>query len=143
MGCLLSARIARSLWALCLIVLGVCSQVPFASSAETPRRIFLLEGLIPTQPAAVETVEAFKHRLRQRSTETFEIYTDFLDLGRFRGPEAEARLVQYLKAKFAEARPDLIVSISRGATSFLAQHRTEIAPGIPTAYCCTPVSPVD
>src|ERR1051326_3599944 len=143
MRCLYSARMSRILWCVCLIVSGVLWQAPFASSAETPKRIFLLEGLTPMQPAATVTVEAFKRRLKQRTSENIEVYTDFLDLGRFRGPEADARLVDYLKAKFAEARPDLIVSISRGATYFLAQHRDEIAPKVPTAYCCTTVAPVD
>jgi hypothetical protein len=47
-----------------------------------------------------------------------------------------------LTAKFAEARPDLIVAISRGATYFLASTRGD-RPGVPKAYCCTPVAPVD
>ena len=118
-------------------------QSPFASSAENPKRIFLLEGLDPGTLASEETIAAFKTRLKQRTSENIEVFTDFLDLGRFRGPEADARLVQYLKAKFTDARPDLIVGISRGATYFLAQHRAEIAPGVPKAYCCTPMTPVD
>lgn len=143
MGHVLPVRIARTLCGLFLIALSVLWQFPPASSAETPRRIFLLQGLTPTQSAATETIDAFKRRLRERTAEKIEVFTDFLDLGRFRGPEAEARLAQYLKAKFVEARPDLIVSISRGSTYFLAQHRTDIAPGVPTAYCCTPITPVD
>jgi C4-dicarboxylate-specific signal transduction histidine kinase len=140
---LFSPHVARILWCVCLIALGVAGQAPLASSAEAPRRIFLLEGLEPSLPASVETVAAFKKRLKQRTSANLEVFTDFLDLGRFRGPDADTRLVQYLKSKFTEARPDLIISISRGATYFLAQHRAEIAAGIPTAYCCTPISPAD
>jgi signal transduction histidine kinase len=143
MGWLSSARVARTFSCVCLIALGLSWQAPFASSAEPQRRIFLLEGLDPGTPASVETIAAFKKRLKQRTSENFDVSTDFLDLGRFRGPEADARLVRYLKAKFTEARPDLVVGISRGATYFLAQHRADIAPGIPKAYCCTPVLPSD
>jgi hypothetical protein len=74
MRCLHSARIALSLWGLCLIVLVCFRKAPFASSAEIPRRIFLLEGLTPTQPAAWKTVEAFKNRLKQRTPRNRSIY---------------------------------------------------------------------
>ena len=138
MGHVLQVRIARTLCGLFLIVLSVFWQILPASSAETSRRIFLLQGLTPTQSAATETIEAFKRRLRERTPEKIEVFTDFLDLGRFRGPEAEARLVQYLKAKFVEARPDLIISVSRGSTYFLAQHRTDIAPAYPRHIAARP-----
>jgi len=139
----LSTLIPRTVRYLCLLALGAVFQSVPALSAETPKRIILLEGLRPDLPSAVETVKAVKNRLKERASGKVEVFTDFLDLGRFRGPEAEARLVQYLTAKFAEARPDVIVSISRGATYFLAQHRNEIAPNVPTAYCCTPMAPID
>ena len=43
----------------------------------------------------------------------------------------------------AQAKPDLIISISRGATSFAVRHRAEIAPDIPLIYCCTSTSTAD
>src|SRR5262249_48193614 len=63
-----------------------------------------------------------------------------LDLGRFRGRRADARMVEFLRAKFAQEPPDLIVPISRGATAFTARHHNDIAPGVPVVYCCTPTS---
>ncbi len=109
-----------------------------ANAAEGPRRVYLLQGLTATQPAADATVGAFKARLKEASSENIDVFTDFLDIGRFPGPEHEKRLVPFLSGKFAQAKPDLIVSISRGATSFLVRHRAEIAPDIPILYCCTP-----
>ena len=114
-----------------------------AIAADGPRRIYLLQGLTATQPAADLTVGAFKARLKEASSEDIEVLTDFLDLGRFPGPEHDKRLVPFLGGKFAQARPDLIISISRGATSFLVRHRAEIAPDIPILYCCTPNSTAD
>jgi signal transduction histidine kinase/ABC-type uncharacterized transport system substrate-binding protein len=114
-----------------------------ALASESPRRILLLEGLTPTQPAVVQTVEGFERRLKERNAGNLEVLTEFLDLGRFRGPDSEDRLVRFLSAKFSDERPDLIVPISRGATSFMARHRSEIAQGVPIIYCCTPGSIID
>src|SRR5262249_1040198 len=58
----------------------------------------------------------------------------------FRGPEAEARMVQFLREKFALAPPDLILAISGGAADFMSRHRDEFASGIPVAYCCLPTA---
>jgi len=125
-----------------LVVSGFVVASP-SVAVEGPRRIYLLQGLTATQPAADVTVEAFKARLKEKSAENIEVFTDFLDIGRFPGPEHEKRLVPFLGGKFAQAKPDLIISISRGATSFLLRHRAEIAPNIPILYCCTPPSTTD
>ncbi len=135
------SRIARCVRTLLLIVAALVVVSP-ANAAEGSRRIYLLQGLTATQPNADVTVAAFKARLQLQSSETIEVFTDFLDIGRFPGPEHEKRLVPFLAGKITQAAPDVIISISRGATSFLVQHRAEIAPNIPILYCCTPTSTV-
>jgi signal transduction histidine kinase len=125
-----------------LLIAAALTVAPEASAAEGPRRIYLVQGLTATQPAADITVAAFKARLQQQSSETIEVFTDFLDIGRFPGPQHEERLVPFLAAKIAQARPDVIITISRGATSFLVRHRAEIARDIPVLYCCTVASTV-
>jgi signal transduction histidine kinase len=99
--------------------------------------------LTGTQFAAQLTVQAFKARLKEVSSEDIEVFTDFLDLGRFPGAEYEQHLVPFLGGKIALMKPDLIIAISRGATSFAVRHRMEIAPDIPLIYCCTPTATAD
>jgi signal transduction histidine kinase len=112
-------------------------------AAESPRRVFLLQGESSTEATAQGTAEAFRQRLKKRLSEDIEINSDFLHLGRFRGPENENLLVQLLRAKFAEAKPEIIVPISREAIDFMIRHRPELALGIPIVYCCTPALPTD
>lgn len=132
--------------ALCVLFLLFVAAAPSAAApsvaAESSRRIYLLQGLTATQPGADVTVAAFKARLQEKAPETIEVFTDFLDIGRFPGPEHENRLVPFLGGKIAQAKPALIISISRGATSFLVRHKAEIAPDIPILYCCTPTSTI-
>jgi C4-dicarboxylate-specific signal transduction histidine kinase len=101
----------------------------------------LLEGLTPTQPAGLETLQAFKQRLDERSSEKFEVFIDFLELGRFPGSAHEARTARYLSEKFIQNPPAILVPISRGALSFLMKYRPEIGvSSIPIVYCCTAAS---
>jgi signal transduction histidine kinase len=131
-------------WGSRSVLLGLALVVSVASTGvratESPRRVYLLQGLTATQPAADVAVAAFRARLKEVSPQEIEVFTDFLDIGRFPGPEHEKRLVPFLSGKLAQAKPDVIISISRGATSFLVRHRAQIAPDTPTLYCCTPNS---
>ena len=136
------SRSARCIRSLLLVVAALIAAFP-SVAAEGSRRIYLLQGLTATQPGADVTVAAFKARLHEASSEPIEVFTDFLDIGRFPGPEHEKRLVPFLGGKIAQAKPDVVISISRGATSFLVRHRAEIAPNIPVLYCCTPTSTAD
>jgi len=111
-----------------------------AASNEKQRRVFLLEGLTPTQPAGMQTLEAFRNRLKEKGAEDVETFIDFLELGRFPGPAHEARTARFLSEKFAEKPPDLLVPISRGALAFVMQYRDMVARDTPVIYCCTAAS---
>ena len=68
-------------------------------AAESPRRVFLLQGTTYSDGALHRAIEAFNERLKERSFEDIRVYTEFLDLQRFTGPEnpslADSRLYSY------------------------------------------------
>ncbi|MBT1514451.1 PAS domain-containing protein [Bradyrhizobium sp. SRL28] len=102
----------------------------------------MLEGLTATQPAGVRTLEAFKSRLKERGVQNIEIFIEFLELGRFPGQAHETRTAHYLKEKYSENPPDLVIPISRGALAFSLQYRSTVAADTPIVYCCTAASSV-
>jgi PAS domain S-box-containing protein len=132
------AFIAPIAYFICVLVFQTVSWS--AAANETQRRIFLLEGLTPTQPAGMRTLEAFKDRLKERGAQNIEIFVDFLELGRFPGPEHEAHMARFLSEKFAKKPPDLLVPISRGALAFLMQYQDTVAHNTSVIYCCTAAS---
>jgi len=125
-------------FAVAVWLLHLASGVSPVFAAESPRRVFLLQGQSSAEAAIQGTAEAFRQRLKRRSSADFEIDNNFLHLGRFQGAENENLLVQLLRAKFAKAKPDVIVSIGPEAVDFMGRHRDELALGIPVVYCCTP-----
>jgi PAS domain S-box-containing protein len=119
----------------CLLMV---QSVAWAADVDgTSRRVLLLEGLTPTQPAGLKTLESFRGRLTEKGAKDIEIFIDYLELGRFPGAEHEARTARYLSEKFADKRPDLLVPISRGALEFLMRHRDIVVHNTPVIYCCT------
>lgn len=125
------------LGALMLAILSCATWSP-AMGAEGRRRIYFLESLAPTQPVAIRTIEAFKRRLGEKSTESFEIFIDYMDLARFPGPAHVERTVRYLKGKYAEAPPAVLIPLGRGAVPFMLQYRKLIAPGVPVIMTSVP-----
>jgi C4-dicarboxylate-specific signal transduction histidine kinase len=136
-------QLPRSIWDSRSVLLGLCLVISIVASpgfaAESPRRIFLISGLNQSQPT-LEAMEAFKQRLQERSTEEVEVILESLDLALFPGKAHEDRMVRFLGEKYAQVRPDLIVSTSRGALEFVARRRAEFAAGVPIIYCCSPES---
>jgi signal transduction histidine kinase len=122
------------------VILAFTLVARSADAADQPRRILLLEGLTATQPAGVQTFEAFKRRLAERGVENVEVFIDFLDRGRFPGRDQDARTGRFLAEKFSEKPLDLLVPISRGALEFVTQYGATVAPNAPVIYCCTAAS---
>jgi ABC-type uncharacterized transport system substrate-binding protein len=136
-------RVAAAVTVVTWLVLQLVNNVAPALAAESPRRVFLLQGQSTAEAAVQGTVEAFRQRLKKRSSKDIEIDSQFLHLGRFQGAENENLLVALLRAKFAEEKPEIIVPISREAVEFTIRHRDELALGVPIVYCCTPALTTD
>jgi C4-dicarboxylate-specific signal transduction histidine kinase len=116
-----------------LTILFLLAASP-ASADEPKRRIYFLESLRPTQPAALRTIEAFEKRLAEKTSERFEIYIDYLELGRFPGEAHAERSARYLAGKYAEAPPDVLIPLGRAAIPFMLKYRDVIAPRSPIIF---------
>ncbi len=109
-----------------------------ADAADQRRRIYFLESLSPALPAAVRTIDAFKKRLSETTSEQFEIFVDYMELVRLPGQAHIDRTVQYLSGKYAEARPDVVITLGRAALPFMAKHREAVAPHVPLVLVSVP-----
>ena len=116
--------------------LAVWAGCFWAAANERPQRILLLEGQSATQPGGVRTFEAFRQRLKEKSSQNYEIDFDHLDLARFPGAAHAERASRFLGEKHAQKPLDLIVPNGRGSLSVLLRYRDLIAPNVPIVYCC-------
>lgn len=105
---------------------------------ESTHRVFLLDGLSATDSSVRGIADVIKMRLKKRSSASIDVYSDFLDLDRFGGPANEDRLVEFLTARFAQVRPDVVIPVGRRGVEFVVRHGDAFIGGIPVVYCCTP-----
>src|SRR5215510_6454723 len=63
-----------------------------------------------------------------------EFFPEYLDLVRFTEPEHEARMVEYLRAKYAKMRFDLIFDIGPEALAFDVKYRDTLGLDAPLVF---------
>ncbi|HSV23097.1 MAG TPA: ATP-binding protein [Xanthobacteraceae bacterium] len=130
----------RSVFAAGIFVFAILFSITSlaGAGAEQRRRIYFLESLSPTQPAATRTIEGFKKRLSEKTTESFEIYIDYMELGRFSGQAHLDRTARFLTGKYAEGPPDVLITLGRAAVPFMLKYRDVIAPQVPIIIASVP-----
>src|SRR5262249_51099712 len=130
------AVLAR-LGALVLAILYSAAWSP-ATGEEQRRRIYFLESLAPTQPAAIRTIDAFKRRVGEKTAESLDIFIDYMELERFPSQAHIERTVRYLQGKYAEAPPAVLIPLGRATVPFMLQYRKLIAPDAPVIMTSVP-----
>ncbi|HRP27224.1 MAG TPA: histidine kinase, partial [Burkholderiaceae bacterium] len=74
---------------------------------------------------------AFRRELASRSPQPVLFLEAALDAGRAIGPDEESAFVAYLRARFADPRPDLVVGIGPPSAQFLTRQRDALFPDVP------------
>jgi ABC-type uncharacterized transport system substrate-binding protein len=121
-----------------VLVISSCFAPWSAAGNDQRRRIYFLESLSPTQPAALRTIDGFTKRLNEKTTESFEIFIDYLELGRFPGQAHADRSARFLAGKYAEAPPSILIPLGRAAIPFMLRHRDIVAPQVPIIMVSVP-----
>jgi PAS domain S-box-containing protein len=111
-----------------------------AWAQEPPRRILLLHAYNYTLPAAYFMADAARERLNQRSPQKIELYGENLDLIRFPEPGQQQLVADFLRERYAQKQPHLVMVLGGEALPFVIRHRGEFAPGVPVVFAG--VSPV-
>src|SRR5215212_3227762 len=135
-----SAQCRRVLWpvrALLLALAFAAAGYGRAADQVTPRRVLMLYPYNNLYPVSVITGEAARKRMTEQSREPLELYSDFLDLGRFSGPAHESRMAQYLSDKYRERRPEVVLALGPEALRFVNEDRSNLGFDSPIVFCCT------
>ena len=132
---LLTAQFGRVL----IYVLILCAVLLIgpAEAEKRTRRILILYPYNNLYPVGVSAGEAVRKRLIAGSPEPLELYTDFLDLGRFSGEAYERRTASYLADKYRDREPEVVIALGPRALGFVMRNRAELSFHGPVAFCCT------
>ena len=124
------------------ILITLCVSHAVAATGGERRRIYFLEALSPAVPANVLTIQGFRQRLRERTSEEFEIFVDYMELGRLPSQAHFNSTVNYLSQKYAEAPPDVLITLGRAALPVLLKHRSLVGPSVPILVANLPSTAV-
>ena len=112
---------------------GAGTQVPRPGAAPPgpPTRIVVLHSERLELPGSLRFDESVRAALAAGDGGPFDVFSESLDTTRF--PTAADRRAQsdYLRRKYADRKPDLIISIGDAAREFLVLHRASLFPGTP------------
>ena len=124
-----------------IFVAGLALCVPRAHGAESsytnsrlPRVLVLYsnERLLPANIAADGAIRAtFKSQLQA----PVEFHTEFLDVDRFPGNAQQERTRDFLRDKYRERPPDVVIAGGTPALNFVIRHRATPFTGVPVVHC--------
>lgn len=105
---------------------------PSAAAAGPPSKRVLIIHSFGREFAPYDTVIAtFRRELASLAVAPVVFLETALDAGRAIGADEEAAFVAYLKARFAQPAPDLVVGSGPAAAQFAVRHRQALFPGVP------------
>jgi formate hydrogenlyase transcriptional activator len=104
------------------------------AAAQLPRSVLILDQSGRDSVWFDAFFSAFRSTLDTQSTARVSVYSEHLDLSRFRGARHDELLRRYLRDKFSERPIGVVVAQGSGALEFALRSRTELWPGVPVIF---------
>jgi len=105
-----------------------------APAVGQPRRVVLLYDERTDLPG-LAALDARLVQTLTRGLPDVEVYREAMDLSRFQSSTYPTRLKDYLRAKYADKRIDVVIAAMSPALDFMLAHGHEVFPGAPTVFC--------
>ena len=113
---------------------GLLVLLALEARAAEPKRVLLLHAFNFSFPATNEIAEAARKRLLELSPQTVEIEAEFLDLARNTDAAHELRAASFIRDKYGQRPPDLVMTLGSAALPFALRHRDIFAPNVPIVF---------
>ena len=105
------------------------------------RRVLILYSQEKGHPAHDLTDQGIRAAFRSNKLFEVQLYTEYLDIGRFSRPGHAAVVADYLRRKYSGIKIDAIIAVYPGAVDFLLANKRAPFHGVPIIACAiTPES---
>jgi len=111
-----------------LLLLG--GGVPSLTAKEI-KRVLILYSQEKGHPAHDQTEQGIHAAFLSNSSFNVQLYTEYLDVGRFPGPNSTSAFADYLRRKYAGLEINVIIAVYPHAVDFLLAERRTLFPGAP------------
>ncbi|HEU5193251.1 MAG TPA: hypothetical protein VFW70_00830, partial [Methylomirabilota bacterium] len=114
---------------------GGSASAPEGGPAEPVTRVLLIQVTPTTAPALLAHEQAFTSTLMRLSPRPIAFHTEYLELMLFDQRDSfEHQLVEYLAAKYAHTKPDLIAVTASAGLRFTLRHRERLFGDVPVVF---------
>ena len=137
-----TARVWRRRAILCAIV-ALCSWEAAAQDRQEPDRQKTVLALYSTRrgtPSAVLLDAALERTLGTGLAGRLDFHVEYIDLARFTEPGYQQSLRDFLRAKYAQYKFDLVITTSDYDLDFATRYRDDLFPGVPLVFSSSPGS---
>jgi PAS domain S-box-containing protein len=111
------------------------SVVALTSSAMPLRRVLVLYSDERLLPANLVADEAIRATFAAESSNRIEFHSEFLDVSRFPGEAQQQRERDFLRERYRERPPDLVIAGGGPALEFLLKYRATLFADVPIVHC--------
>jgi len=119
-----SRRALRARAAVIAALIGILLSL--GAEAAGPKRVLILHSFGRDVAPWDTATSVFRTELARRSPNPITFFEANLDLARTVGPGEELAFLEYLRARFRDARPDVVVTIGAPAARVYLRHRAEL-----------------
>lgn len=107
---------------------------PRVRAQPAPRRVLIVHSFGRSIAPYDAVIAAFRTELAARSRAAIRFQEAALDATHPLAADEQAAFVAYLRARFTQPAPDLVVSSAGPAAQFLASHREQMFAGVPILF---------
>ena len=124
----------RSRALLCLVVVAGLLLPRLVAAQPSQRSVLVLDQTSAGLPFNTALASAIRSTINAGSNSPVSFYFEHLDANRFFGPQYENEFVQFLKAKYAERRIDVVIAVGVSALNFITHKREQLWPSVPVVF---------
>lgn len=106
--------------------------------ASRMKRVVVLYSAPLDFPATELAERGIREVLLTNTAFEIQLFSEYLDLSRFRDPKQREALAELLRHRYAEGATDLIISVDVPAATFLLDHAESVFPKVPIIMCSIP-----
>ena len=106
--------------------------------AKPSQRVLVLYSDERLLPANIAIDEAIRATFAASTNNRVEFYSEFFDRTRFPGQAQEQHQRDFLRDKYRQRPPHLVIAVSGAALAFTLKYRAEVFAGAPIVYCSAP-----
>ena len=128
----MGGRLSPRAYLVAAAVVASLAQAPPAGP-QTIKQVLIVHGGPETFPGNVTFDAALREVLFSDPTIQVDAHSEYLENEEF-AETAEVSLREYIRIKFANRRPDLVIANAAPALQFVLRHRDELLPNVPVLF---------